>query len=252
MALIGGPILFFQGFRDLRRKRLMENTPTARIRSMAMGLAEINGRIIARSGVTAPFSGQPCAYWQVDISTPAPRNSWDIVHRATSGNTFFLRDETGLALVYPHDAECKINFGISEVCGGMSLPPCYADYLKTLGPEHHLWRAGNLRFRERTLEEGQRIYVLGTAQPRSQVLTISEGEELAATGTEGASVRRMQALDHEVAAVIRRGEHEKTFIISQQSEQQMVADLSGKVFLKIIGGPILTVLGLGFWLLYFA
>ena len=43
LALGAGPVLFWRGFRDLRTQRLIQNTPTARIRSMPMGLVEING-----------------------------------------------------------------------------------------------------------------------------------------------------------------------------------------------------------------
>jgi len=249
LALCAGPALFLHGFRDLRIKRLIQNTPTGRIRSMAMGLVEINGTIAQRSSVTAPFSGRPCAYWQLDISTQGGRrNAWTVVHRASSGQPFFLRDETGVALIYPHDAECRVNFGVEETCLGVNLPEPYASYLGTLGPGQLMWRLGAMRFRERVLEEGQRVYVLGTAMPRPQVLTISEGETLEATGTEDAHAHTVRALHEEIAAVVRRGESEPTFIISQQSERMLTLELGAKAFFKLVGGPALTVLGLGYWL----
>ena len=68
LSLLGGPVLFVQGFRDLRLERMIQNTPTARIRSMAMGLVEISGAVAPRSVFTAPFSARPCAYWELDIS----------------------------------------------------------------------------------------------------------------------------------------------------------------------------------------
>jgi hypothetical protein len=248
-ALLAGPWLFHRGFRTLRTRRLIANTPTARIRSMAMGLVEITGTVEPRSTVLAPFSAKPCAYWEVDVSSRT-RRGWTVIHRNQSGSPFFLRDETGLALVYPRGSQCKIAFASEEQCAGMMLPPCYAEYMdqraSALGK---LARLGTLRFRERLLEAGDRVYVLGTAVPRAQGRVVAEGELLLATGTDDAVATRLRALDHEVAAVVRRGENETTFIISQESERGLMLDLGARAFLQVAGGPALTLFGLGYWLL---
>ncbi len=248
LALVAGPGVFIHGWRDLRLRRLIRNTPTARIRSLAMGMAEIVGEVSARSHITAPFSGRPCAYWEVDISTHGRRGSDNVVHRNASGNPFFVRDQTGVALVYPHDAKCTVKWGVEEACSGAALPECYAEYMRTLGPSHALWRMDTLRFRERTLEEGVRVFVLGSATPRAQSVSISDDEELAATGTDGSGAQRLWTLDHEVRAVIRRGEADKTFIISQESERDITLDLGLLAFAKLVGGVMFAALGLWYWL----
>jgi len=256
VGLFTGPWLFIRGFRELRTQRLIQNTPTARIRSMAMGLAEVNGVIECRSMVTAPFSGRPCACWNVDISVQGRKHQWSVVHRATSGQPFFLRDETGVALVYPRGADCRVNFGAEEVCHGLALPDCYASYVATLGPRRHLWRFAMLRFRERVLEEGAQVYVMGTATPAAQSFTVSEGDgmvaagedALEATGTDEWRARRVRARDQHVSAVLRAGEHEKTFVISQDSERTLTTGLGLKAVAKLVGGPVITLMGLGYWL----
>ena len=256
MALGGGTAMFASGFRDFRLKRLIQNTPTARIRSMAMGLVEVNGVIECRSTVYAPFSGRACAVWNVDISARGRNNHWTVVHRATSGQPFFLRDETGVALVYPRGAQCSLNFATEEVCHGLTLPECYSSYVSTLGPRRHLWRVAMLRFRERVLDEGTKIYVLGTATPAAQSFTVSDGEgmvaasedALAATGTDEWRARRVRAKDEHVSAVVRAGEHEKAFFISQDSERTLTIGLGLKAMAKLTGGPLITLLGLGYWL----
>ena len=58
-ALLMGPWLVLRAVRDFKVRQLIENTPTARIRSMAMGLVEINGEVIPRSEHRAPFSARP-------------------------------------------------------------------------------------------------------------------------------------------------------------------------------------------------
>src|SRR6185436_10633727 len=146
----------------------------------------------------APFSGKPCAYWEVDIAS-RHRRGWTTVHRNQSGSPFFLSDETGVALVYPHGSECRIRFGTEETCQGLMLPACYADYMN----EHtsafgRLSRLGMLRFRERRLEEGERVYVLGTATPRASSRVVAETAELLATGTDDVVASRMRTLDQQV------------------------------------------------------
>jgi hypothetical protein len=249
LALGAGPVLFLRSFRDLRTQRLIQNTPTARLRSMPMGLVEVLGEAVPRSELAAPFSGRPCAYWQVDIATRSRRNSWTVVHRNASGHPFFLRDETGVALVYPKDAAVKLNFQVEEECLGLALPDVYAQYLQEQQlAGGTLWRLGALRFRERLLEAGQRVYVLGTATPRPQSVSISMDNELEATGTDDRRALRVQSLDREVRGVIRRGESERTYIISQQSERELTMQLGLRAAAELIGGPALTLFGLAYWL----
>jgi len=249
-ATIAGAVLFFRGFRDLRLRRLIADTPTAKIRSMAMGLVEIHGRAEARSLVTAPFSNRACAYWQVEVAVRGRRNSWTTVHRNSSGHPFLVRDETGVAMVYPRGAECRLNFGIEEECLGLTLPAPYSEYLAEVRPASGiLWRLSTLRFRERTLDEGGSVYVLGTAMPRGAEHVIAEGEAFAATGTDGDSwSRQVQQRSQEVAAVVRLGENEKVFIISQTQERDLSMWLGLQAWARLAGGPLLALGGLAFLL----
>ncbi len=250
MALGVGPWLFWRGFGYLRTCRLVEDTPPARIRSMAMGLVELNGKVEARSVVIAPFSGSACCHWQVDIAVRGRREGeWSIVHRNHSGNPFYLEDDTGVALVYPQGSECKIRYATDEECSGLALPEVYADYLReNPGAVNAIQRMSTLRFRERILEDGMTVYVLGTAMPKSRAIAVSDDDALAATGTEGLGDQHRAQLDHDTAGVIRQGENEKTFIISQESERELAFELKLKAVAMIWGGPLLTLLGLAYGL----
>jgi hypothetical protein len=246
-SLFGGPVWFARSFKDLRTRRLIQNTPTARIRSLAMGLVEIHGRALARSTVRAPFSGAPCVFWEVDIATQSRKNHWNVVHRNSSGQPFFVQDDTGIAWVYPRGAECKVHFGKEEFCLGVTLPECYAEYMSREGLAlRHVWRLGAMRFRERLIEEGQPVYVLGTAMPRARAHSLGDEEALEATGTDGVAVERLRALDEEASAVIRRGENEPTFLISQQSERDLTLTLGLRAVAGLVGGPALTLFGLAY------
>jgi hypothetical protein len=247
-AAVGGIVMFVRGFHIWNERRLIQNTPTARIRSMAMGLVEIQGTVEPRSMLEAPFSGHECAYWQVDISTRT-KEGWNIVHKNSSRHPFYLRDETGVALIYPEASECKVAFGVEEVCNGPFLPDCYSEYIKT---EHltlvSFISVGQMRFRERVMQSGQRAFVLGSAMPRAHAVSLSDGEAMEATGTDGPQ-NRIATTDREVAAVVRRGQNEPTFIISQESQRALTVDLGIRAVAQLVGGPLLSLSALGWWLL---
>lgn len=254
-ALISGPGLFWRSFRDLRARQLLQNTPASPIRSMAMGLVEINGKAQPRSVLEAPFTGRPCAFWEVEIAVQG-RRGWNTVHRNASGHPFFVHDATGTVLVYPDGARCTLPLESEEVCEGMSLPELYSSYIHDVHPSLGvLWRTGSLRFRERALEPGEPVFVLGTAVPRAQAVDVSMSDDAVAagagTGTDGATVPPagpLQVMDDDVRGVIRRSDLEPTFIISQQSERDLAFQLGLRATAGLFGGPALTLLGLAYWL----
>jgi hypothetical protein len=256
-ATIFGPILFVRGFLAFRRRRLIADTPPSKIRSMAMGLVEVTGTAVPRSQIEAPFSGKPCAYWHVDISSRS-RNGWDVIHRNTSSQPFYLRDETGLALVFPEGAESRLTDCATEECNGLALPDVYAEYMR----EHPsmvgmLARGNTLRFREYLVEEGRALFVLGSATPKARAMEVTDFETYAATGTDdpaAVAVRasRLRSLDGEVHATIRRGENNRAFVISEEAQMQMMAELGVKAVAYIVIGPILALLGMAYWLWFWS
>jgi E3 Ubiquitin ligase len=246
-----GPWAFYHGFKALRVQQLIRDTPTARVRSMAIGLVEVNGVLIPRSRTVAPFSSRPCAWWGVEIQTLSSKSrsgtrSWSTVHKAESGHPFYLRDETGLALVYPQGADCKVGYDVGEETTGLGVPQMYMDFMASRGlAMRHLWALGPMRFRERRLEEGYGVYVLGRANPKSVSRSVSFDEEaLAATGTESVGAAHVRTLDDEVCAVIRRGPRDPAFIISTTSERMEAMKYGFKAVGGLIGGPLMTVFGL--------
>jgi hypothetical protein len=248
-ATLAGPWLFFSGFKAWRVRRLLEATPASRIRSMAMGLVELNGSVSERSRVSAPFSGRPCAYWEIEIATRSSRrdgsSSWSTVHRNRSGHPFYLRDDTGTALVYPQGAECHMPFGIEEQTHGLGVPEPYAGYMEQQGlVMRGVWAMGPMRFRERLLEDDARVFVLGRAFPRAESHAISWDEEpVEATGTDGMATTRLRQLDAAVNGVVRRGTQDPVFVIGQTSEKTLAMQYGLKAFGGLAGGPLATVFG---------
>ena len=61
VGIIFGSILFANGFRSMKRKKLMESIPTSKIRSLAIGIAEIYGKAATTEKlIQGPFSNETC------------------------------------------------------------------------------------------------------------------------------------------------------------------------------------------------
>jgi hypothetical protein len=250
LATVAGPLAFFHGFKALRVHQLIQDTPTARVRSMAMGIVELNGAVVPRSQVAAPFTNRPCVWWEVEIqqlesSSRSGTRSWRTVHHTASGHPFYLRDETGVAMIYPQGADCRVPYDVGEETNGLGVPDLYMDFMKeqNLGLRA-IWALGPMRFRERRLEEGQHVFVLGRANPRSMSRSVSFDEEaLQATGTESLGATHVRTLDEECRGVIRRGPHDPAFIISTTSERNESFVYGAKAFGGLVGGPLLAIFG---------
>lgn len=254
LVTVGGALWFAQSFRDRRVQRLIQDTPTARIRSMAMGMVELSGHTVARSMVNAPFSGRPCVYWEVEISTRRTgkhHRGWNIVHRNRSGSPFFLKDDTGLALVYPQGADCRLPFGVEEVTGGFGVPEVYSEYMRSqnLGMAG-FWSLGSMRFRERTLDESQVVFVLGRAHPRSRAVSLGDDDVqvMQGTGTDGLRTQRLASLDAEVRGVIRKDANDPVLLISPSSERNVATEYMLRAMAGTVLGPALALGGLAFLL----
>jgi hypothetical protein len=254
----GGLFVFAIGFRMLRAQRLLEDTPTSRLGSMAMGFVEVQGSIAPRSRVVAPFTGRPCAYWEIEIARMAEDNikrtgqrSWERVHTERSGHPFFLQDDSGVALVYPQGADVRTPWSADEQTNGFGVPDMYMDYMKEKNLHMRaLWAVGPMRFRERVLEEGQAMYVIGRAHPKAMAQSVSDDEvSMAATGTDGRGVSAVRTLDQRTNGVIRKADGDALFVISGQSEKQMASEFGLKAFAALVGGPLLTLGGAWFLML---
>ena len=242
---------FLRGFHALRLRRVIEDTPTARIRSLAMGLVELQGRVRARSRTSGPFSGRPCAWWEVELQTIRRGKNgfrqWNTVHREQSGRPFYLEDDTGTALIYPDGARVNTNNKVEEETMGLGVPEPYASFMAERQlPLRMLWSLGPMRFRERVLDEGQAVYVLGRATPKPHAVSVSMDDEYAlqATGTDAIGAAHVRRYDGECSAVVRKGARDPAFIISDRSEKTMSWEYGFQALGGLVGGPLLTLFGL--------
>ena len=101
--------------RVLHQARLIENTPTAKIRSAVQGYVELNGQTLLMDGpvIVSPLSGKTCVWYRYKIEEKIERNQangksvsyWRVVKQETSGELFILEDDTGRCVIDPDDAD---------------------------------------------------------------------------------------------------------------------------------------------------
>jgi len=75
-----------------------------------------------------------------------------------------------------------------------------------------------------------------------------EEVEVAATGTDGGRATRLRELTRETMGVVRQGQNERAFFISQQSERELTLELGLRAWGGLIVGPVLALFGIGMWL----
>jgi len=101
LAVGGGLYFFFQGFRELKLKRIIQNIPTSKINTGAIGTnVEIKAQIVTEKDqlVNSPISGLPCVFYSIEIQKlKRSKNStyWKIIDKFYSHKGFYVDDNSG-------------------------------------------------------------------------------------------------------------------------------------------------------------
>lgn len=172
VALVAGAALLAYGFRELRRKRLLEDTPTSKVRSMAVGLVELHARAFVGGGapLEAPFSGQPCCWYEYKVEEyrrQGKSSHWVTLLRGSAPSAVWVGDDTGQALVDLAGAEVDVPVTFQSESGlGRSPPPRVQQFLAA---NHAAWQGfvfnKTMRYTEHAMQPGHDLYVMGTAAP---------------------------------------------------------------------------------------
>lgn len=96
---------FWGGFRGLRRARLIEDVPTAKVRSAHQGYVELIGEAVAMQGepIIAPLSGVQCCWYSYKVERRKDK-SWSVVEKGESDGLFLIRDDSGDCVIDPEGA----------------------------------------------------------------------------------------------------------------------------------------------------
>ncbi len=167
-----GMFMFYSGIKAFRKKRLIENIPTSKIRSLAMGLVEIFGSVepqLVNGTMKSPMTGKPCVYYRYtveELRSSGKSSRWVTIQKDEKGVPFYVRDDTGKVLVDPAGAKVDIPSDFGFTTGWRKKEPqTLLDFIKTSGivynPGSLLKR--KLRFSEHFLAPMDKCYVMGEA-----------------------------------------------------------------------------------------
>jgi hypothetical protein len=164
-GLASGLVSFARGFAVWRRLRLIQDTPTARVRSLPMGRVELRGRAQEKAELRAPLTGTPCVYYRytVEERRGSRRKRWAVLERGDSSAWgFYLQDETGRVLVAPAGAQVDIAPDLRGSPASAGLDASRWQRSRWLGRPA-------LRLTEWRIHAGEPVYVLGVAQERADL-----------------------------------------------------------------------------------
>lgn len=225
VGMVFGLFLFALGFAGWRRKRVIEDTPTSTVRSLAMGRVELIGRAQAREALTASVSGRPCVYYRYSIEgkreNAEGQKVWTILDSGDSKSTpFYVQDNTGQVMVAPLGAFISLrrDLHFDERWDLGRIPR---------GFDPQKWRhyGGPLRFEEWRIEPNDPIFVLGFAQ-------------------EGRAPGFFEPPQAERIFVGSDSSFSTPFVISDRSEADLRRQELRAAMLGIYGGAMLSVLSL--------
>ena len=146
--------LCWWAFACLRLKRRIEDTPTSRVRSLAMGLIEVRGRAQRRYALVTPMTHCACAWYRLRRYRRDGRSRWTLVSSHDSGHVPFLLDDgSGQVTIDPAGATVKAHTRLTGFPGESTVIGAAVEG----GPDE--------KWVEELIYEGTTVYVLGFARP---------------------------------------------------------------------------------------
>ncbi len=143
-------VLFWYAFYFLRMKRQIENTPTSKVRSVAMGMVEVKGEAIRKFALLSPMSQTPCVFYRLTKYRRNKNDQWKVSSISSSDNVpFMLEDATGRVEINP--AGCRVSAGSKQ-----EGRPGQVGLMRLNGNSDDKWV-------EEIVIDGTLLYVLGYA-----------------------------------------------------------------------------------------
>ncbi|MEF8783377.1 MAG: GIDE domain-containing protein [Haloarculaceae archaeon] len=265
IALVGGFFfglyLVYDGFNKWQTKRLIQDTPTETIRSMAVGRTELDG--VAKSvddTVEAPFTDEECLHidWEIEEwrkDTNDDDYHWETIARGVRSVPFYLDDGTGKVPVRATEGDptyeiSDANRWRTTVGRGRSPPTEVREFIQRhdsryddtsffeepvdaltdLVQSEEIGSANRKRrYSQTILPDGSSVYLLGSAIPRDS----AEGGQ------------------DESLLEITRTESLDKLLVSDRSEDELESYYSKRGPLEVVGGLALSAICLGVLLLWF-
>ncbi|HEY1657656.1 MAG TPA: GIDE domain-containing protein [Candidatus Sulfotelmatobacter sp.] len=179
VGILAGIYLFFNGFRLLKRKKLILDTPASKIRSASLGMVELSGLAAGPYTMPAPITERQCYFYRTVVwewKRQGRSSRWVKVAGECSHVPFFLDDNTGKVLIDPRGAELDLHCDFKEEYSDSifssddGAPPNVRSFLS----RHGLMTGNKIKVEEYCIKPKNAMFVVGT-------LGENHGRPLAAT-----------------------------------------------------------------------
>jgi hypothetical protein len=179
----GSAFCSWRTWRHVSHIRLIEDTPTAKIRSAPQGYVELEGlgKLMDGPPIIAKLSGLPCVWFRYKIEeyTATGKDNehrWETIDKGESTETFWLQDETGRVVIDPEGAEVtprhKDSWRSSSSLGGITRRRANVTNFLSSHTGH-----GNYRLTEERINPGESLYALGLLKSVSSYTSMPTVDE---------------------------------------------------------------------------
>jgi E3 Ubiquitin ligase len=211
-----GLILLQYGFLKMSEFQLTRNVPRSKIRSAAIGLVEIQAKVIPDQLLTTPYSKLECVYYRSELqeyvrrytSNSGVEYEWKTISTNSLRLPFWAKDETGQILIDPGGAEFEI-------------PQMQMGFLGRDGDAANdlsfIPSVGDKRYNEYYLSPNEDVCVLGSVAVRH---------------------------DASIHKVIQKGSNNSTFIISGSTKKELNDALKWQMLAGLSYGSSMFIVGL--------
>lgn len=181
LGLLAALTSFVFAFLSLHKARLIENTPTSRIRSAAQGYVELEGlaRLLPGPEIVSPLTGTRCCWWKYRVQkresqwhSGRRRDQWRTIESGTSDELFRLVDDTGDCVVDP--AGARIYPSLRRRWRGHGSRP------RHIPEKTPLLQFGDYRYDEQLIGHGDALHALGWFRTQSGTPGFDDSADLTA------------------------------------------------------------------------
>jgi hypothetical protein len=273
--LVVGVGLFIAGFRKYRKYRLIEDMPVTPVRSAAIGLVHVMGKPTGPKVLTTPLTKLPCFHFYTVVeelvrqASKDDRADWQAVAWDQGEEAFFLEDQSGRILVAPHTATFDIPDVFTAEIGparqskgspghmtrkvdtSLEIPvPSEEDVLTYLNKKFQVPDKYKEQYQVALKEHPTLMAMMGFGPGERPKITLENcprnyriRENCLVAGRTHLIVgtcAENPAKEEEARKVIRKGENERTFLITSKTERQIEKGLLRQAgAMVLVGGAII-------------
>ncbi|OGS44404.1 MAG: hypothetical protein A2539_02110 [Elusimicrobia bacterium RIFOXYD2_FULL_34_15] len=261
--VITGLFVFNYGHKQHLKKKLIENIPTSKIRSVAMGFSEVNGLAKQKFPLKSSLTHTDCVYYKFTIEREKTGNKghkyWVLTNSGQSTTYFYVQDGNDKLLVDPLNAEIIIepDYRFTDIEGSRFGQPSRVRFTEWyIKPDDYIYILGSVKkFKDSIIDRKDKLLEclrkLKENKEKLKEFDLNKDGNINAEEWDKVREKAEQELIEEELKnpqmpeddlVIAKGDSEKTLIISDRSEKEIVKKLLFNSILLFLIAFILIVI----------